>query len=140
MKHAPETETRAERRGQLDERLAAIRTRLSELQQMRARGPVTPIQWQQRVEAAQHHAAAAQAAAIQQLTYSAASFRRAAEAHDRAAAEHERAASSGSSQSPDHKRQAAIHRAAAVHDRQRTHQVQSLLSTAVPAGPSRSAA
>jgi hypothetical protein len=114
---------------------------LSELRQRASvPGPVELGEWQQRVEAAQRHAAAAQAAAINQLTYSAASFRRAAAAHARAAAEHESAASSGFSQPQEHKQQAAIHRAAAVHDLQRAQQVESLLSAAGPAAAPESAA
>jgi hypothetical protein len=130
----------ADGRSQTDRRLAAVRARLSELRQ-RTPGPATPGEWQRRVEAAQRHAAAAQAAAIEQLTYSATAFRRAAQAHDRAAAEHECAAASGTSQPDEHKRQAAIHREAAVHDRQRAGQVQSLLSAAAGGSqPARDAA
>jgi hypothetical protein len=132
-------ETGVDDRSQLDTRLTAIRARLSELRQ-RAREPVTPGEWQRRVEAAHGHAAAAQAAAIEQLTWSAASFRRAAEAHYRAAAEHESAAASGTSRSDEHKRQAVIHQAVAAHDWKRAEQVQSLLSGASPAGTSQPAA
>lgn len=142
MEHA--TDTGVVRRSQLDERLAAVRTRLRELHEQR-QGPAGPVpaapsEWRQRVEAAQRHAATAQAAAVDQLTYCAASFRRAAQAHDRAAAEHERAANSGSSRSQEHARHAAIHKAAAIHDLQRADHVQSLLSAADPARASQSAA
>lgn len=127
-------------RSEIGERLSAVRTRLSGLDE-RAAAPrrATPREWQQRAEAAQRYAAAAQAAAKQALAYSAAAFRQAAEAHDRAAAEHESAAASGISQPHEHKRQAALHRAAAIRDRQRAHRVQSLLSGAGPADATESA-
>lgn len=138
MEYAPGTAVG--RRTQLDQRLTAIRARLSELQHRDAPESLTISQWQQRIEAAQRRAATAQAAAIEQLACSAAALRRAAEAHDCVAAEHERAASSETSRSLEHKRQAAIHRDAAIHDCRRADQVQSLLSRAAHTGAPRSAA
>jgi hypothetical protein len=55
-------------------------------------------------------------------------FRKAAESHDRAANAHERAAAAGIGDVGQHKRQAALHRAAAAADRQRAERAASLLS------------
>jgi hypothetical protein len=119
------------RRSEIATRLGAIRTRAQELEERNdaARRRVTPGEWQARMDAAQRHAAAAQASAKQALAYSAAALRNAADAHDRAAAEHEKAAASAAPVLNErHRGAAAMHRAAAITDRQRAARVRSFLS------------
>jgi hypothetical protein len=117
------------RRREIDNRLDAVRARLKKLRERdwdavknrtAARG--------ERLEAAQRHAAEAYAAAAKTLASSAEAFRRAAEAHERVASVHERAAASGIGDVRMREQQAALHRAAAVADRQRAERALSLLS------------
>jgi len=124
------------RRREIDNRLDAVRARLKKLQERdwdavksRTAAPGD------RLEVAQRHAAEAHAAAAKMLASSAEAFRRAAEAHERVASVHERAAASGIGDVRMRERQAALHRAAAVADRQRAERALSLLSESGWAGP-----
>jgi hypothetical protein len=107
-------------------RLDAIHTRIGELQAS-GQGDASPAAIRERLTSAQRHLAAAQAAAERAIAASVRAFRRAAEAHEHAAIQHARAAAAGFGDKDEHERHAAIHRAAAVADRQRAERAQSLL-------------
>lgn len=125
-----------ERRQEIDARLDTVRARLRTL---RERGPDSgrnrPATSRERLAAAQRYAAEAHVAATQVLAASAEAFRHAAEAHDRAADMHDRTAAKGIGDAPGHQRQATLHRASAVADRQRAERVQALLADHERAGP-----
>ena len=118
-----------DRRREIDARLDAVRARL---QVLRERDPFGATRWatspRERVAAAKRYAAEAHAAAIRVLASSAEAFRNAAAAHERAASMHERTAAGGIGDVHGHRRQAALHRAAAAADWRRAERVQSLLS------------
>ena len=126
-----ESEQAARRRGEIEQRLDAISTRMEELAHRAGTTPGTgmPSDWHKRVEEAHRHADAAQTAAILALGHSAAAFRIAAAAHDRAAAEHESAVAGDPH---EHQRRAELHRAAAISERQRAERAESLASGADP--------
>jgi hypothetical protein len=125
-----------DRQWQIGTRLDALRARLKELRD-RDRDAVRyrTISPSERLEAAQRHAVEAQAAAAQVLASSVMAFHMAAEAHERVASLHVTAAASGIGDVNQHEGQAALHRAAAVMDRQRAKRAQSLVPGLEPAGP-----
>ena len=118
---------RETRRHEIGDRIAAIRTRITDLQQARESRLVTATS-EQLIEA-QHHAAASRAAAHQALATSIRALLRAAEAHERCAISHMRLATAGDIGEEEHRQEAARHRAAAAADRQRAETVQSLITT-----------
>lgn len=117
------------RRREIDARLDAVRARLKALRERdldaRKRWTATP---NERVAAAQRHAAEAYDAALHVLASSVQAFRRAAEAHEHAASMHESTAAAGIGDVRGHERQATLHRAAAAADHQRAERALSLLS------------
>lgn len=123
------------RERQIGTRLDALRARFKELRDKdrdaARRWTISPSE---RLEAAQRHAAEAQAAAAQVLASSVMAFHMAAEAHERVASLHVTASASGLGDVHQHERQAALHRAAAVMDRQRAKRAQSLLPSLELAG------
>lgn len=123
------------RRREIDARLDAVRARLGEL---RERDPDAVRYWSvspgQRLDAAQRHAAEAQAAAAVVLAACVEAFGRAAEAHERVAGVHERAAAAGLGDVGVHERQAALHRAAVAADRLRAGRAQSVVSVPAAGG------
>jgi hypothetical protein len=124
------------RNQEINARLDAVRARLKELRERdwdARKNPATTLS--ARLEAAQHHAAGAHAAAAQVLASSAEAFRHAAEAHERAASMHERTAAAGIGDVRGHERQAVLHRAAAVADWRRAERAQSLLAESEWAQP-----
>jgi hypothetical protein len=121
---------------QIGTRFDALRARLKELRD-KDRDPARnwALSPTERLEAAQRHAVEAQGAAAQVLASSVMAFHMAAEAHERVASLLETAAASGMDDVHQHERQAALHRAAAVIDRQRAKRAQSLLPGLKLAGP-----
>lgn len=123
------------RRREIATRLYTVRARLKMLREREVeagkRWTATP---NERVAAAQRHAAEAYDAALQVLASSMQAFLRAAEAHERAARMHERTAASGIGDVRGHERQAVLHREAAAADRQRAERTLSLLSAYERAG------
>jgi len=109
-----EPESGGSRREQVRQRIAAVRAPIDELHQGDAPGKAPRA----RFAAAQRHMAASEAAAERAIAASIRAFRRAAEAHERAAITHERAAATGSGDTDEHERQAAIHRLAAAASKQ----------------------
>ena len=117
-------------------RLEAVRARLKKLRERDRDAIKYPAaSASERLEAAQRHAAEAQAAATLVLASSAEAFRKAAEAHERVASLHESAAAAGIGDVRQHERKAALHRTAAAADLQRAERTQSLLSQSEQAGP-----
>lgn len=114
------------RREEIEQRLAAIRTRMDELKAVR-QDDASPAAVSTRIDSAERRAAASQAAAQRAIAASIRAFRRAAEAHEHAALQYERAAAAGFGDKKEHQRQAARHRAAAAVDIQRAERAQSLL-------------
>jgi hypothetical protein len=116
------------RRQEIGTRLGAVRARLDELRE-RDRDAVRSYQpgSGERMGAAHRHAAEARAAANLALASSAEAFRSVADAHERVARVHERAAVSGLGDVRQHERQAAMHRAAAVAERERADRAESLI-------------
>lgn len=125
-----------DRQGQIGTRLDVLRARLKEL---RNRDRDAARNWtispSERLEAAQRHVVEAQATAAQVLASSVMAFHMAAEAHERVASLHVTAAASGIGDVHQHERHAALHRAAAVIDRQRAKRAQSLLPSPELARP-----
>lgn len=115
------------RRREIGDRIAAIRVRITDLQQARG-SRILSASSEQLVEA-QHHAADSRATAQQALASSIEGLLRAAEAHERCAISHERLATGPDSDAEQHRQEAARHRAAAEADRQRAERAQSLLSS-----------
>jgi hypothetical protein len=116
----------ARRREEIEQRLAAIRTRMDELKTVRP-DDASPAAVTERIASAQRQAAASQAAAEQAIAASIRAFRRSAEAHEQTALQYERAAAAGFGDKDQHERQAARHRAAAATDTQRAERARSLL-------------
>lgn len=122
-----QSERREIRRHEIGDRIAAIRTRITDLQQARGSRLVTASS-EQLIEA-QHHAAASRASAHQALATSIRALLRAADAHERCAISHMRLAIPGDLDEEEHRQEAARHRTAAAADRQRAETVQSLLAS-----------
>jgi hypothetical protein len=117
---------RETRREEIGERLAEIRTRIADLQQVQREGS-HPVASGEQLAQAQHHVAFSRATAQRALASSVEAFLNAARAHDRSATSHERAAAAGGQRPEQHRQQAARHRAAADEDRQRAETAQLLL-------------
>lgn len=122
-----QSERREIRHQEIGDRIAEIRTRISDLQQARQENRHPAASSDQLVEA-QHHAAISEAAAHQALIASMEAFLQAANAHDHAASWHEHAAAGRDGNQEEHKQQAARHRAAAAEDRKRAETAQSFLA------------
>lgn len=124
------------RKQTIDQRIAAIRTRLQELEELREVAPApTPSTHLERLDVAHRRSAAAKVGARRALASSAQAFRNAAAAHDQAANEHAKVAASGAGDTDKHLRQEAFHRAAAIADQQRAEGAESLLSGVDPIAP-----
>ena len=123
------------RREEIGNRLAAVRARLEELRERHQAADERRATSSERLEAAQRHATEAHAAAAQVLASGVEALRMAAEAHERVASLHETLAASGIGEVTEHKRRAALHRAAAAADRQRAERALSLVPEPEPAGP-----
>ena len=119
------SERRETRRHQIDDRLAAIRARINDLQQSRE-SRLAAASIDQLVQA-RHHAVDSRAAAQQALASSIQGLLQAARAHERCAISHERLAAAPDSNEEQRRQRAARHRAAAAADRQRAETAQSLL-------------
>lgn len=118
---------RPARRQQIDDRLAGIRLRLTELARQDHTGSSAA---REHMMVAQQHVAHSLGAAARALAASLAAFLRAADAHDRVAALHAKSALSGSGDVTEHESQAAFHRSAAAADRQRARDAQADLTFA----------
>jgi hypothetical protein len=122
-------ERRNTRRHEIGDRIAAIRTRIDDLQQ--ARESRLTAESSERLTEAQNHAARSRAMAQRALASSIQGLLRAAQAHDRSASSHERLANAVGSDKEEHRQQVAHHRAAAAADRRRAQAAQELLSSRV---------
>lgn len=118
----------AERRQQIGDRIATIRSRISELQQAQQTGSEQVSSRAQLTEA-QHHAAVSDAAAQQALAASIDAFEQAAQAHDRLASHYQREADYGGRDPDGCRQRAAYQREAAASDRRRAEAARSLLSS-----------
>ena len=123
---ANEPESRDTRREEIRQRLGSIGARLVELK-TKQHDDQSQATSRERAESARRHLGASQAAAGQAVAASAQAFRRAAQAHARAALHHERAAATGSGDTDEHERRAAIHREAQARDTQRADRAESLV-------------
>lgn len=118
---------RETRRHEIGDRIAAIRTRIGELQ-LAQREYRHPVSSGEQLAEAQHHAAISEATAQQALAASIEALVHAAQAHQRAAIQHEQTAAAEGGDKDHHHERAAFHRAAAAADRQRAKTAQLLLS------------
>jgi hypothetical protein len=121
-----QSQHRETRRQEIADRIAAIRTRIDELQQAQ-REDRHPVSSSEQFGQAEHHAAISEATAQQALDAGIEAFLHAAQAHERAAIQHEYTAAAGSGDAGQHHERAAFHRAAAAADRQRAETAQSLI-------------
>jgi hypothetical protein len=122
-----QSERRETRQHEIGDRIAAIRTRINDLQQPRESR--LPAEAGDLLVEARQHAAESKATAQQALASSINGFLRAAQAHERCAISHERLAAAPDSNEEEHRQQAARHRAAAAADRRRAERAQSLLAS-----------
>lgn len=130
-----QSESREARRHEIGERIAAIRTRIGDLQQAQREDTHPIVVPEQQLEA-QHNAARSRATSQQALASSIAAFQRAAQAHERSAAWHDHAATAREGGNEEyHRAKAAYHRAAAANDRQRAEAARSILSSRAQPGP-----
>ena len=123
------------RRQEINTRLDAVRSRLTELRERDQYAVKDAAAAGKRQEAATRHASEAHAFAAEVLAASVHAFRRAAEAHERVASMHKKAAAAEIGDVQTHERQVGLHWAAAAADWHRAERAQSLLSKSEREGP-----